>query len=272
MAITNGTYLTNLVNPQVLADMIDKKLVNAIKFAPLADIDYTLAGRPGDTITLPSWNYIGAASVTAEGENITIHQLTASTVSASVHKLGIGVQITDEAVLSGYGDPIGEAIRQETLSIAAGVDDEVLAILGSIASAMTASAASSSAVTPDDLNNALELFGEDIDGTKVVLVGPELYTALRKADDWLPASEIAADRLVRGAVGEAFGCQVIVTNKLKAQKKAFIVKPGALRIFLKRDTLVETQRNIVNKSTIMTADKHFVAYLYDASKAIQVKA
>lgn len=267
MAISNGTYLTNLVNPQVLADMIDKKLVDAIKFAPLADIDYTLAGRPGDTITLPSWNYIGAASVTAEGENITIHQLTASTVSASVHKLGIGVQITDEAVLSGYGDPIGEAVRQETLSIAAGVDDEVLAILGSIASAMTASASS---ITPDAVNDALELFGEDIDGTKVVLVDPTLYTAFRKADDWLPASEIAADRLVRGAVGEAFGCQVIVTNKLKGKDAAYIVKPGALRIFLKRDTLVETDRNIVNKSTIMTADKHFVAYLYDASKAIKV--
>lgn len=271
MAITNGTYLEGLINPQVLADMIEKKLVDAIKFAPLADVDYTLQGRPGDTITLPSWNYIGAASVTAEGENITIHQLTAASASATIHKLGIGVQITDEAILSGYGDPFGEAVRQETLSIAAGVDEEVLTVLGSIASEMTYSA-SASAITPDDVNAALELFGEDIDGTKVVLVAPDLYTAFRTADDWLPASEIAAGRLVRGAVGEAFGCQVIVTNKLKDTGKAYIVKPGALRIFLKRGVLVETDRNIVNKSTIITADEHFVAYLYDESKAIAVSA
>ena len=48
------TKLANLVNPEVMADMIDKKLVDLMKFAPLADIDTTLQGRPGDTITLPS--------------------------------------------------------------------------------------------------------------------------------------------------------------------------------------------------------------------------
>lgn len=271
MAITNGTYLENLVNPQVLADMIDKKLVDAIKFSPLADVDYTLAGRPGDTITLPSWNYIGDASVTAEGEDITLHVLTASTATATIHKLAIGAQITDEAILSGYGDPFGEIVDQETLSLAAGVDDEVLGVLASIASDMTFTAAAS-AVTPDDINDALELFGEDIDGTKVVLVAPALYTAFRKADDWLPASEIAAGRLVRGAVGEAFGCQVIVTNKLKDSGVAYIVKPGALRIFMKRGVQVETDRNILNKSTLITADTHFISYLYDESKAIKVSA
>lgn len=49
------TLLSNIVNPQVMADMVDKKLVDLMKFAPLATIDTTLAGRPGDTITVPSW-------------------------------------------------------------------------------------------------------------------------------------------------------------------------------------------------------------------------
>ena len=269
MAIANGTYLENLVNPEVMADMIDKKLVDAIKFAPLAEIDYTLNNRPGDTITLPSWNYIGDSALVAEGSDITIHQLTATTVSATVHKYGIGVQITDEAVLSGYGDPVGEAARQEILSIAGAFDDEFLTVLGSIASTMTYTASASS-IAANDLSDALELFGEDIDGAKVSVVEPALYTKLRNTQNWLPASEIAADRLIRGAVGEAFGCQIIVSNKLKNSGNAYIVKPGALRLFLKRDTMVETQRNIINKSTVMTADKHGVASLYDASKAIKV--
>ena len=50
----------------------------------------------------------------------------------------------------------------------------------------------------------------------------------------------------------------------------FIVKPGALAIYMKRDTLLETDRDIINKSTVMTVDKHYVAYLYDASKAIKI--
>lgn len=50
------TKLTNLVNPQVMADIIEKKLVDAMKFAPLATIDNTLQGQAGDTITLPSFS------------------------------------------------------------------------------------------------------------------------------------------------------------------------------------------------------------------------
>jgi hypothetical protein len=39
---------------------------------------------------------------------------------------------------------------------------------------------------------------------------------------------------------------------------------------MKRDTLLETDRDIINKSTVMTVDKHYVVYLYDASKAIKI--
>lgn len=57
MAATDvTTMLANLVDPEVLADFIDKKLVNAIRLSPLARIDNTLVGRPGDEITLPQYS------------------------------------------------------------------------------------------------------------------------------------------------------------------------------------------------------------------------
>lgn len=266
------TTLNNLVNPQVMADLVEKKLVDAMKFAPLATIDYTLQGAPGDTITLPSFSYIGDADVLGEASTLSTVALTASTVTAKIHKLAKGVEISDEAVLSGYGDPMGEAADQIVLSIASKMDNEMLDVLASITGTMLYETTASTAdPTPEDISLALEKFGEDIDiATKVVLVAPAMYTLLRSADDWLPASEIAADRLVRGAVGEAYGCQVIVTNKLKTSKAAYIVMPGALRYFLKRDTLVESERDILKFCTVITASKHGVCYLYDASKAIKI--
>ena len=51
----SGTYLTDLIDPQVLADIIDKKLTNYVRFAPLAVIDDTLVGRPGSTVDMPSY-------------------------------------------------------------------------------------------------------------------------------------------------------------------------------------------------------------------------
>lgn len=269
------TKLANVVNPQVMADMVDKKLVDLMKFAPLATIDTTLVGRPGDTITLPAWNYVGDAATLGEGVSLTASVLSASTVSAQIHKVAKGIELTDEAVLSGYGDPIGEAGYQLALAIASAVDNETLSILHGISGTMLFSAANSTiGAAPTDIVGALELFGEDIEeGPTVALVSPAAYTAMRTAvgaNTWVPASEIAAGVAVRGVVGEFQGCQVMVSNKLKTSKEAYLVKPGALRIFLKRDTLVESDRDILAFTTVMTASKHFVAYLYDASKAIRI--
>lgn len=264
------TLLTNLVNPQVLADMIDKKLVDLMRFAPLATIDRTLEGAPGSIITLPAYTYIGDAATLAENSALTPVALTASTVTAAIHKLAKGVEITDEAMLSAYGDPVDEIARQLALSIASQMDNEMLGVLASIASGMTQSKAGA-AVAPADLSAALEKFGEDIDmAEKAALVSPALYTQLRATAGWLPASEIAADRIIRGAVGEAYGCQIIISNKLTTSGAAYIVMPGALRYFLKRDTLIEQERDILYFKNVYTASKHGVCYLYDASRAVKI--
>lgn len=271
----NATLLTNMVNPQVLADMIEKKLVNFMRFAPLATIDRTLQGRPGSTITLPSFAYIGDATVVSEGADIPIGQLTTSTTPATIYKVGRGVQITDEAVLSGYGNPLDEAAKQLALSIASQTDNLFLNILSGITSPMVHTAGTAGTLAFADIADALELFGEDIDegGAKVLLVSPKQYTLLRKSPLWLPASDVSADIAIKGVVGMVQGCQVVISNKLKeasTKENAYIVKPGALRLFTKRDTLVESDRDIINKSTTITADKHMCPYLYDASKAIKI--
>ena len=49
------TKLANLIDPEVLADYINKKLIDNIVFAPLAEVDTTLVGAPGDTIKFPAY-------------------------------------------------------------------------------------------------------------------------------------------------------------------------------------------------------------------------
>lgn len=310
----NATKLASLIDPEVLAPMIEQKMVDLMKFAPLARLDYTLQGRPGSTITLPSYAYIGDAEDVAEGDDIPIAELTQFSVNVSVKKAGKGVQITDEAVLSGYGDPIGEAIDQLGLSIASKTDNDVVAVLNAITAPMVYAATGK--LTSDEVANALVKFGEDLDGDKVLLIAPEQLAQLRTTEDWIPATDMGVKALMSGVVGMIWGCQVVVSNKIKTtptytQTKDeaiesgktyytvtdnvytavddpdveyidtyyevtqlsyanFIVKPGALAIYMKRDTLLETDRDIINKSTVMTVDKHYVAYLYDASKAIKI--
>ena len=127
---TYGTYRSApLFIPEVIADLIDTKLIDNIVFAPLAMIDNTLAAGAGDTVKLPYYGYIGMASDVSEGYDIPLAKLTQTTVSVSVEKYGKAIQITDEAVLSGYGDPIGEGTRQLVTAIADKVDAKLLAAL-----------------------------------------------------------------------------------------------------------------------------------------------
>lgn len=232
---TNATKLANLINPQVLGDFLDKKLVDAIKFSPLATVVMNLVGQPGTTLDIPFYTYIGDADDVTEGEDIVLGQLTEDKTQATIKSIGKGVQITDKAVLAGYGDPISEAGAQLLQSLASKVDADCLTALSGIASGMTHTITGTE-FTADDIADALVKFGEDIEGEKVIIVSPATYAALRKADDWCPASEIAAQMIIQGSVGMVHGCQVVVSNKLAGAhaKQAFIVKPGALALIMKR--------------------------------------
>ena len=112
------TKLADLLNPQVLADYVDAKLINNIVFAPLATIDNTLVGNPGDTLTVPVYNYIGDAEDLTEASAISTVKLTYSAASVTVKEAGKGVEISDTAILSAYGDPIAEIGDQLLKSIA----------------------------------------------------------------------------------------------------------------------------------------------------------
>lgn len=270
-----ATKLANLINPQVIADFIEQKLVDNMVFAPLATIDYTLEGKAGDTISYPAYQYIGDASTLSEASTLSVATLTASMVSVTVHKIAQGVELTDEAVLSGLGDPVGEGVSQITLALASGIDNEMLATLGTIGSTMTYQTSASTVAPKDtDIIDALELFGEDIDGTKVAVVPPAVYTSMRKtgasSGAWIPASELSANIAIKGAVGEYQGCQVIVSNKLKTSGNIYIVKPNALRLIMKRGALVETDRDILKFTNVITGSVHFATYLYNASGAIKI--
>ena len=270
VSTTSGTYLSNLFNPQVIADIIDSKLINNIVLAPLAVVDTTLEGRAGNTVSLPYYTYIGMATTVAEGTDIPIKQLTQTTKTVTIVKYGVATQLTDEAALSGYGDPLGEAASQVVLSVADAVDGALLASLAANTTNVYETASTSTALAPSDIPLALAKFGENIEGEKALLVTPDFYAQL-VGSNWIPASEIAADIRIRGAVGMAYGCQVIVSNRLVTAGNLYIVKPGALGLFLRRDTFVETDRDILNESTVIKASKMVAAYLMDPTKAVTMK-
>lgn len=263
------TKKANLVIPEVLADAIKDKLTDNSVFAPLATVDTTLEAKgEGDTITVPKYAYIGAASDVNEGADIGVTNLQEGKVTKTVKKIGKGVAITDEALLSAHGDPAEEAAYQLAKAIDDKTDADFLAELETISPVRQYIATAD--LSSDLIVDALEIFGEDEQGVKALVVSPKNLGALRKDDDFIKASDIGSEQVIKGATGEIWGCQIINTNRLKTKDDSYIIKPGALVDVVEDGVLVEPERHANTRTTDYYASRLAVPYLKDESKVVRI--
>lgn len=269
------TTLSNIINPQVMADMISAELPNALQVSKLYKVDRTLTGKAGNTITVPQWAYIGSADDLAEGVEGTVTQMTATDKDYTVKKAVKNVELTDEALLSGYGDPKGEAVRQLKVAIADKVDNDGIALLKGITSATTGAqfvSSTANALGYDVVCEALDLFSdEEQGGDKVLLVDAQGIKDLRKDIRFVDKySDTGVAMMASGVVGRIAGCEVVISNKLNPASgkthRAVVMKPNAITAFIKRDVTVETARNILAKTTTISADEHYVCAIEDMTK------
>ena len=256
------TMLGNLIDPEVLAQYLDVKLMDAIKFAPLCNVNRDLEGRPGSKLTLPKYGFIGEAGVVAEGADIEMAELSATSVEKTVQKIAKGVTITDEAILSAYGNPADEVAKQLLMAIAGKVDKDCAAAFREA----TLNVDVTGKFGKDAVIDMIAKFGEDMDEDMVLVINAQHLAELRKDEAFMHVMN--GQVIMNGEIGQIFGARVVVSNKV-GEKEAFLVKQGAVEIIMKRNVAVESDRNIVNKTNIFTADEHYVVYLRDESKIVK---
>lgn len=206
------TKLENLVNPEVMGDMINAKIEAQLKITPYAKVDTTLQGVAGDTKTVPSWNYIGDAEDVAEGEEVGLSQMTSATTTFTIKKAMKAVGITQEAINSGLGNPVGQAEKQLAQAIAGKVDADVLEAAYDSANVYDGSSA---VIGYDPIVNAVTKFEDEEDGIeKVMFIHPKQEATLLQDADFLSADKFTAGVAVNGAIGKVAGCWVKKSKKV----------------------------------------------------------
>lgn len=265
------TMLNNLINPEVMADMISAELPNALQVTGIYKVDRTLSGKAGNTITVPQWAYIGAAEDVAEGAESAVATMTATDKEYTVKKAVKNVEVTDESVLSGYGDPKGEAAKQLRMAIADKVDNDGMALLAAI-TAETEGAQISPA--SDGLGyfavaDAVDMFNDESqNGDKILLVNRAGLKNLRK--DIIEMGNAGMAAMADSDVNKVAGCRVVISNKIPGTNRAYVLKPGAITAFIKRDVTVETDRDVTHKKTLISADEHYTCAIEDMSKIVVI--
>lgn len=329
--MANETKLEDLINVEVMADMINAKLEKAIKVLPYAQVDNTLEGQEGDSVSIPRYTYIGDAVDVAEGEEIPVREIGTDSDSYIIKMAGNAVELTDRAILGSHGGAtlVANATTQLANSIRAKADNDAMTELLKASTAFIAS----TNINYDAVVDAIDLFEEEINTEKVIFVHPKQLTQLRKDEDFISREKYGNQVMVDGEVGMIGNARVVPSKKVPAfaanawykldtsgalsvvasggdgsatvdledvlpsipnakvgdkvskQSTAVYFNPivkteyndetedelAALKYFIKRNTNVETERNTLKRSTIVSADQFYTVALTNEQKVVVLK-
>ena len=281
------TTKSNMIIPEVMGEMINAKIEALAKLTPYAKVDTTLQGVPGDTKTVPSWNYIGDAEDIAEGVEVGTTQLTAASTTFTIKKAMKAVSITQEAVNSGLGNPIGQAEMQLAKSIAGKVDNDVIEAV--MTSRKTVDL-STQVISYEAIVEAVSQFEDEEDGIeKVMFIAPAQEKALLLDPMFLSADKFQAGVAVTGSIGKIAGCWIKKSKKIKEDAQGKFTNPiiklepdsaeteytedelPALTIFLKADTTTDAEWFPKKQVTDVSVCKYYGVALTNEAKTLLVK-
>ena len=290
------TKVEDMIVPEVMGKMISAKLEKKIIISKIAKVDNTLKGRPGDTVTVPQYKYIGDAADVAEGAACDTAKLETSSTQFSIKKIKKGTSITDESILCGYGDPLGESERQLALAMANKIDNDCVTVLTTPTTnagvdgkvSLIYQPTTAAAISYNGIVDAVDLFEEEVSSDKVMYVHPKQMTQLRKDANFISADKYDNAVVMNGEVGKIAGVRIIRSKKVPLVEVGTSTKVNcyacpivkltndveteedapALTVYLKRDINVEKDRQSKYDRTDIYASKHYGVALTNMGKVV----
>lgn len=266
------TNASDLIVPDVFADIVQAKFPGKLVLGQFATTEHSLEGQPGETITFPSWNALTDADILAEGTPMTPEKMTQDDDEATIVEAGKAVEVTDKAMLTGIGDPIEEAANQFSTVVARRIDLSLAAAAVATSPVSPLSVTrNSSVLNGDAIVDGLSRFGDDADLADFdgIVVHSRQYADLLKDDDFIKATSIAGNTvLTTGFIGQIYGLNVYVSDRVPTvdidadapvdlRYKALILKKGALGLIYKRRPIVEKDRDVLARTTVLTTNVHY---------------
>lgn len=273
------TRLENLIDPEVIGDMVQAKLEEKVSIIPYAKLDRTLQGNAGSTITVARFVWDGIADKVAEGEDIPLRQLGTESAEYEIQMAGIGATITDKAVLSANGNPIGACVSGIANSIQGALDVDAYTELLKSTNIYDAKESASY----ENIVDAIGLFRAEGIIDMVALCDPDVITTLRKDPNFIDKNKYGNSVVMNGEIGMVGNARIVATRRAKGVGGYFytpIVLTAdpehnddipALTYFIKRDTNIEVERKARNRTTEITADQFYVVALTNESKVVILK-
>lgn len=277
------TLASDLIVPEVWGDAVMVSVQGSAVLLPLVDADDELVGQPGDTVHFPKFNYIGDAVDLTEGVAMTPTKMSMTDSYATIKEAGKAVELTDTAVLTAIGRPNDQARVQLALSIARKIDSDIRAAAeyehtnaGGGDTEPTTAPLKASVAGPMSWAayvSAIALLGDEYDPSDIagIVLHSSQHVALLNDDKFIDSTSFGAGAVItRGQVGAIGTVRVYVSDRAtavtdadagtegnQAGRKALIIKRGAIALKYKRRPIVETDRDILARTNIITTNVHY---------------
>lgn len=288
------TTASDLIVPQVWGPVIFNAVLARAVMRNFATVDDTLVGNPGDSVEFGSWDYIGDAADVAETDSLVPVKMGTNRDRVTIKEAGKAVELTDRSVLTALGRPQDEAVRQLSLSMARKIDADLIASAYATnpdndASGDTSFQSGGPLTVVSTLDKfdwkgytlGVSLWGDEYDPAELagVVIHSAQSTDLMNDPNFIGLDKIGADSvLLRGQVGRIGSVPIVISDRVTKTGtgddtvyNALIIRRGALALALKRDVQMEKDRDILARSTVLTAGAHYATKRTDNRGIVVVK-
>lgn len=307
MADTNYISKADLLNEAVLAPMVENTYQDAMVFMPLADIDRTLEGKPGDTLKVPTWKGKLTAQKVEEGQKIPTGKLGQGFTTTKVEKYGIGAAFSDESNLISLANNVEKCTRDVGSALGQYSDTELM----NAGLALKDVKSDDETTTPyylettaniDGLYEMMDHFTSQDSHYAYTLIGnPKDRTKFRRAvNEYLRGTDVGANLVLSGATTLINNASFFATNKMQegqlivayssqsdieaVKELSAKLKEGAVsdqdleslntgrpfKHLVKRDVLIETDRDKSTQLNYIYGTKIAAPYVQNPSKLLVV--
>ena len=218
---------------------------------------YNIGSVAGTTIQVPKYAAVSAASLT-EGTDMTSTTVSTSSVSIAVGEVGVQAFLTDMATM-GAGNPAAEIGQLLGNAIARKIDEDLIALFDGFSTSLGAT--TQELTVADVFKAAATLRNNKVNGRLVAVLNPLQAYALKANLTNTFANpnggDLQNEAMRNGFVGSIAGVDIYESAHVaidgSGDAKGAIFAPEALALAMKRDFVVEPQRDASNRGWELNA-------------------
>ena len=275
-----NTINTNVIVPDVYAQLVRDKIAGKVKVAQFLVNLGDLHGKVGETLTMPKWSYIGDAKDWNINTPMDTTQMKQTSTKATIKAIQApAVKVADYDDEVELGNAIVEASNQQAIGVARKYDTDAIAC--ALTSPLKYQLATKNTVTQDEMIAILGLYGDDRDSVDfdAIVIHSSFAPSFYKMDMFtsrnLTMTEDGNGIAVNGEIGEFLGIPVVLSDRLydATNQEGFILvmKKNAISIIPKENPFAEASRDASLRQTTIYLSQFYAMSLTDDTAIVFAK-